>query len=498
MNCVIYARYSSEKQNEKSIEDQIKACQEYAQANEFIVVNTYIDRAKSGKTDKRPAFQQMIEEADGRKYKYILCWKFDRISRNTRDYYYYEKILFDKGVSIVSINEMIDDPQAAPIIKAVNLGMAESYNVTLAINVNRGMRSNAKQCKSNGALPFGYTSDKKGIIYPDPVNAPFVEHAFKAFLSGASFKQIADYFNSSNVKTRFGNPWKGESIKRLLQNDKYTGIYKFADIVVENGMPVIVDKLTYLKVQEKMKNYTKKKKIDGQENYILYGKLKCNDCNHLMDIATGTSKTGKLYRYYKCGCRSIRKDFIEPLVIDLTKEYILTDEMIEKIADYAMDLQKEVKKNSKEHAFKQELKETDKKINKIIDLLMDGVDSETLRDKLDQLETEKRKLKVQIQLEEAYNQDVSRDAVVWYFKQFQDTTDPEMEADLVDKLIMQIFLDEETIWIQYKFAEKNKDTQLLSLKEIECSSNHHMVNHCIVYLNPKQFSITLKFRYTTI
>lgn len=62
MNVVIYARYSSDKQTEQSIEGQIRVCHEYAQKNGYTVINEYIDRAMTGRNDDRPDFQRMIEE----------------------------------------------------------------------------------------------------------------------------------------------------------------------------------------------------------------------------------------------------------------------------------------------------------------------------------------------------------------------------------------------------------------------------------------------------
>ena len=53
---VIYARYSCEKQTEQSIEGQLRVCHEFAERNGYIIVHEYIDRAVSGKTDKREQF----------------------------------------------------------------------------------------------------------------------------------------------------------------------------------------------------------------------------------------------------------------------------------------------------------------------------------------------------------------------------------------------------------------------------------------------------------
>ena len=53
---VIYARYSSDNQKEESIDGQLRECKAYAEKNGIQIVDTYIDRALSAKTDNRPRF----------------------------------------------------------------------------------------------------------------------------------------------------------------------------------------------------------------------------------------------------------------------------------------------------------------------------------------------------------------------------------------------------------------------------------------------------------
>ncbi len=85
MNAVIYARYSSQGQNEQSIEGQVRICTEYAQSKGFTVVKTYMDRARTGTNDNRPDFQKMISDADSGAFEQIIVYKFDRFARNRVD-----------------------------------------------------------------------------------------------------------------------------------------------------------------------------------------------------------------------------------------------------------------------------------------------------------------------------------------------------------------------------------------------------------------------------
>ena len=90
---VIYARYSCEKQNEQSIDGQIRVCTDFALNNDIQIVNTYIDKALSGKTDKRPNFVKLIEDSKNANFDYVIVYKLDRFSRNRYDSAIYKNML---------------------------------------------------------------------------------------------------------------------------------------------------------------------------------------------------------------------------------------------------------------------------------------------------------------------------------------------------------------------------------------------------------------------
>ena len=68
----VYARYSSSNQTEQSIEGQVRVCNDYAERNDILIVNQYIDRATTGTNDNRDAFQQMIKDSDKKALDYVL------------------------------------------------------------------------------------------------------------------------------------------------------------------------------------------------------------------------------------------------------------------------------------------------------------------------------------------------------------------------------------------------------------------------------------------
>ena len=79
---VIYARYSSDSQNEQSIEGQLRVCGQYAKNNDIVIIDTYIDRAMTGTNDNRPDFQRMIKDSNKKQWDYVIVYKLDRFSRN--------------------------------------------------------------------------------------------------------------------------------------------------------------------------------------------------------------------------------------------------------------------------------------------------------------------------------------------------------------------------------------------------------------------------------
>ena len=90
MNAVVYARYSSHKQGEQSIEGQLASARKYAAEHGYTIIHEYCDRAQTGRNDDREQFQQMLKDTAKHQFKAIIIWKIDRFGRNR------EEIAFNK------------------------------------------------------------------------------------------------------------------------------------------------------------------------------------------------------------------------------------------------------------------------------------------------------------------------------------------------------------------------------------------------------------------
>ena len=107
------------------------------------VVKAYIDRALSAKSDRRPAFQNLIRDSKKRLFEAVVVWKLDRFSRNRYDRAYYKRILRKNGVRVISATEPILDDATGILLESMLEGYAEFFSAELAEKVKRGMAENA-------------------------------------------------------------------------------------------------------------------------------------------------------------------------------------------------------------------------------------------------------------------------------------------------------------------------------------------------------------------
>lgn len=251
MTGIIYARYSSDNQREESIDGQIRECKEFAENNDIRIIDTYIDRALSAKTDNRPSFQQMIKDSFKGLFDVIIVWKLDRFARNRYDSAHYKNILKKNGVKVISATEAISSGAEGILLESMLEGYAEYYSAELAEKINRGLTENALKCKYNGgSVAFGYMIDDEQHFQINPTLAPVVLNIFNDYLSGKTQKEIRDELNNKGLKNANGREFTINNISKILTNRRYVGNYIYKDVVIENGIPAIIPNDVFDKVQE--------------------------------------------------------------------------------------------------------------------------------------------------------------------------------------------------------------------------------------------------------
>ena len=392
MTAVIYARYSSDNQREESIEGQIRECTAYAEKNGITIVKHYIDRALSAKTDNRPEFQQMIKDSEKRLFDIVLVWKLDRFARNRYDSAHYEYQLERNHVKLVSATEPISEGPAGIMVKSMLTGMAEYYSAELSEKVVRGMTENVLKGKYNGGtIPIGYTVDEEKFFQIDPLKAPFVVEVFQRYNDGATMKELMNWLNDSGVTTNRNQKFTYNSIQTLLTNRRYIGENRFKDIVMPDSIPVIIEKELFDSVQDKIaKNRRAPARHKAEDDYLLTTKLFCGMCGAMMFGECGTSRNKNVHHYYKCAnakrtktCKkkTVRKEWLEDLVVNETMKMIRDDDSIQSIVDAVMILQEQ--ENTVLPLLEKQMKDIENGIENLLNAIQAGVLTSSTKGRLE-------------------------------------------------------------------------------------------------------------------
>ena len=465
MKAVIYARYSSDNQREESIEGQIRECTAFAEKNGITILRHYIDRAFSAKTDNRPEFQNMIKDSGKRLFDMIIVWKLDRFARNRYDSARYKATLKKNGVKVVSATEVISDGAEGIILESVLEGYAEYYSADLSEKVVRGMTENALKSKYNGGTrPIGYLIDSDQCFQLDPLTAPFVREAFQRYDEGATMTQIRDWLNEQGVKNTRGQKMTYNSVQHLLNNRRYIGEYTYRDIVVPDGIPAIVPQDLFDRVQEKLaKNKKAPARHKAEDDYLLTTKLFCGYCGAYLCGESGTSHTGNVHHYYKCvsvkkkrtEChkKSVRKEWIEDLVVSETMKMVMDDKAIEAIVSMLMDLQD--RENVNLPLYEQQLREADTAIQNLLNAIQQGILTKSTKSRLEELEATKEELEIKIACEKLAKPKVSAEFMTFWLQRFRklDVRQKSHRKMLIDTFINAIFLYDDKMVITFNYKE---------------------------------------------
>lgn len=433
MKFVIYARYSSDNQREESIKGQIRECTEYAVRNDITILSSYVDRALSARTADRPEFQRMIADSEKGLFDVVLVWKLDRFSRDRYDSAHYKHILKKNGVRVISARENISEGPEGIILESMLEGYAEYYSAELSEKIQRGQKENALKCRSNGGnIPLGYVVSTDGVLAVDPLTTPLVAEIFTRNESdeesGETIKAIADSLNKRGFRTRKGSAFRVASLSLILKNRKYIGEYKYADTIVPNGIPAIINPDLFERVQERM--LTNKKapsRTKADEDYLLTTKLFCGDCGRLMAGECGTSGTNSVkYYYYKCGgakrklgCKrkAVKKRWIERAAVIATIERVLRDDEIDRIADAIIDLQN--REDTTLPALRQQLKDCEQGIENMLNAIQMVILTPSTKTRLEELKSQRESLKVSILQAELEKPKYTKEQIVSWINRFK-------------------------------------------------------------------------------
>ncbi|MCQ2501996.1 MAG: recombinase family protein, partial [Lachnospiraceae bacterium] len=467
--------YSSDNQREESIEGQLRECLAYAEKNNLTVVNQYIDRAFSARTDDRPAFRQMIRESEKKAFSIVLVWKLDRFSRDRYDSAYYKHQLKKHGVRVVSATENISEGPEGIILESMLEGMAEYYSAELAVKVRRGQQENALKCRSNGGtLALGYRVSKDRTYEIDPEKAVIVQEIFRRYDNGESLQVIADSLNARGLRNQLDRPFRISALGKTLRNRKYLGEYHYDSTVIADGIPQIISEELFARVQERMdKNKRAPARAKANEEYLLTTKLFCGYCGTLMAGESGTSKTGAVHYYYKCGnskrhkgcnAKAIKKHWIEQLVVETTVARVFKEEEMHRMADAIVALQDQ--DNPTMIALEMELKDCEKKLQNLMDAILAGIHTSSTKAMLEELESQREHLQLAILQTKLRRPVYTKEVILQWIKQFKDgdMEDINYRRRIIDVFVNSVYVYDDKLVFTYNFRDGNETVSLLDIE----------------------------------
>ena len=288
--------------------------------------------------------------------------------------------------------------------------------------------------------------------------------------------QIRDWLNAQGVKNSRGQPITYNNIQRLLSNRRYIGEYSYRSIIVPDGIPMIVPKELFDRVQEKLeKNRKAPARHKAEDDYLLTTKLFCGYCGAYLCGESGTSRTGLVHHYYKCvsvkkkrtEChkKPVRKDWIEDLVVRETMKMLMDDAAIEAIVSKLMELQD--RENVNLPLYERQLHETETAINNLLNAIQQGILTKSTKARLEELESARDELENRIACEKLAKPKISAEFMTFWLHRFRqlDVKQKSHRKMLIDVFINAIFLYDDKMVITFNYKEGTETIAFDTLKE---------------------------------
>lgn len=488
---IAYYRYSSHRQGEQSIEGQRDEAVKWATANGYTIVKEYADRAMTGTNDDRDQFQLMLRELERLRPAVLILWKVDRMGRNK------EEIAFNKyrckknGVKVIYTAESIPDTPEGVILESVLEGMAEYYSLQLSQNIRRGQRVSASKCQSTGGnRPLGYRTGPDKRFEIDPEGAAIVRQIFDRYAAGETQAEIVDSLNAQGLRTLRGRPFNHNSLRTLLKNEKYIGVYSFKDEVrVEGGIPAIIDPETFQKVQKMLKiNRRSPPHKWSKADYILTEKLFCGCCGSMMVGYSGTGKSGMRYNYYSCinrhgskrktsSCtkKNIRQEWIEQLVIREIKLLLFDDDLLRFIADNTYQYYLESNTDtSYTDALQANLQEVEKSLNNLLRAVEAGIFNDTTKKRMEELESQKRQIQASLTSAQLKTDLLlTKKHILFFLLNFRemDFENTDCQKRMIETFVNAVFVYDDQVRITFNYSGDNRT---ISLAEVDAAADIEM------------------------
>ena len=370
----IYIRVSTFDQAREgfSLGEQEERLKEFCNFKRYNIYKVYQDAGISAKNDKRPAYQEMIEDVKKGNINVIVALKLDRLTRSVYDI---EKLMKFVNDYECDIDCMADESNTTTsngrMVMRIMTSVSQNEIEKCSERTKFGMAGAIK----NGHIPnrtgLGFKRENKKLV-PDPLTKDIIVRIFDLYLEGKSHQAIANIYNKEKVLGKTN--WYDSTIQKILSNELYKGDYVNGKrtkhpTYYENVIEPIVSKEKWESCQyQKLRNA---RHYERTATYLFTNKLKCSKCGNFLGGHATTKTNGKKYYYYKCNtCKTyfneidIEKE-LKAFILELAKQ----DDLIN---NYYTPFIKS-KLEDKTEDYKKEIKDLDKQLDRIKTAYIKGV-----------------------------------------------------------------------------------------------------------------------------
>lgn len=445
MRSVVYARFSTALQRDASVEDQIRQCKAFIAGKGWSFVRSYEDRAMSGASAFRPAYQKMRDDSRAGAFDVVVAVSLDRFSRDQEDTAALYKRLKHLGIPIVTIAE----GEVTPLHVAFAGAMNSIALTLLAEKTWAGLEGRVLQGCSGGGIPYGYRLDEsrngrdgnadkagkgdRGYRVIDPEQAEIVRRIFSAYADGVAPRAIAFALNREGIPGPRGSAWAQSTINGnrqrgtgILNNEIYVGrlvwnrleYRKDPDtgkrvsrlnpetdwrVVDVPGLRIVPPELwDAAKARQHALDAGLEKKRDPDKNrrsgicgtrrpqHLLSGLIRCSICGGGMSLVGGTSYGCSTARN-KGTCsnrRTIQKHHLETMVLDGLKAQLMAPDAVKAfVAEFHREInRRNAERRAQSDLIRRDTEKVDREIQAIVEAIKRGAFSAALQRELSMLE----------------------------------------------------------------------------------------------------------------
>lgn len=495
----IYCRKSVFVEGSVSIETQINLCKDYIDKKySNATFQIFEDEGFSGGNTNRPAFQKMLKLIDLKQLDIVICYKIDRIARNTLDFLNTLEKFKKSNVELISVSEGFDpNTQMGKMMLTLLASFAEMERSNIQQRVSDNMLSIAKKGKwTGGSAPTGFTNGKNGGL--EISNADLIYDLFNMKynnnLNSQIISHIKDKYNHTFQGVTLATSWRkpiyvksSKSVSLYLKHKGYTVLGeenlinsyltytdKNSKYAIVSDIPGLIEPDVWIAVNKQMDENISREGNRFSEKYWLTKTLRCKCCGktycgHTKKTRTKYYKkdgTEKIYEsvidYYMCrdmlqgklktctNTKRIKKDYIEDRVSKLI--YKLKNRDV-----FNSSYSKNLVSNKKAIlSLEKKIKTIDKNINNLTDKLslLSNEASIFIINRIEMLTTEKTKIRneiIELEMQELENMNVNYDFVFYNIRSFNDSMSIDEKRASVMNIFKEIVYDPQTDTFEFSF-----------------------------------------------